>query len=110
MSTIGASAAQRGLLYALAGQCGEAHPHIKDRAARQFGLESITELTSAQAAHLIRTYQDILTPPEPIKPTRANFLGLPKRCAKPAAPYKPAKTVPPRSAPTTDNELDQIPW
>ena len=102
---IGASAQQRGLLYALAKQCGETHPHIKDRAAA-IGLMSIADMTSDQAAYLIRTYQDLITPPVPATPTRSNFAGLPKRVQKPgvqpskpampasAAPIKPARKEP----------------
>jgi hypothetical protein len=45
MTEIGASAERRGLLYALAAKCGETHPHVEDRAATEFALASITELT-----------------------------------------------------------------
>lgn len=118
---IGASAAQRKLLYALAAKCGEKHEHIKDRAAA-IGLMSIADLTSEQAGFLIREYQDLITPPPPPQPTRANFGNLPKRVVKPAAqPSKPATPVSAAPIKPTQprkieppvrrrNEMDDIPW
>lgn len=111
---IGASAAQRGLLYALAAKCGEGHPHIKDRAAA-IGLLSIADMTQKQAHFLIREYQSLLTPPAAIQPTRANFFALPKRVLKPAAPptrpatpvsAAPIKPAPARKEPVGANKFD----
>ena len=96
--TMGASRAQIGLIYALARQIGEGHPHIKDRAARQFDIGSMTELTDDQARRLIQQYQALINPPAPVAAAgRFNFGGLPKRVAKPAA-WAPAKPVTPSAA------------
>jgi hypothetical protein len=91
------STQQMRLLHAIARQAGETHEHIRDRAAAQFDLTSLTELSSDQARVLIDTYKGIVNPPEPPQPTRFNFGTLPKRVEKkPAAetPKPVAQAVP----------------
>ena len=95
---IGASPGQMRMLHAVAKQAGESHEHIRDRAATEFGIESLTELTMEQARQLISTYNDINHPPEPVVATvsgRGAFAGLPKRVAPKAAraPVQPVVRV-----------------
>jgi hypothetical protein len=95
--TIGASTAQMRLLHVLARDAGEDHAHIRDRAATEFCIESLTELTDQQARHLIQLYQAILKPPVPVTAVaRSSFFSLPKLVAKPAAaaPSKPVTPAP----------------
>jgi hypothetical protein len=94
---IGASPAQMRLLHALARDAGEDHAHIRDRAATEFGIESLTELTDQQARQLIQAYQAILTPPVPVTPVARTSFRLPQRIAKPAA-AAPSKPVTPSLA------------
>jgi hypothetical protein len=46
-------ATQMRLLHAVARQAGEAHDHIRDRAATLFAIDSLTELSNDQARLLI---------------------------------------------------------
>ena len=91
-----ASTRQMRLLHVVAKTAGENHDHIRGRAARLWGLESLEDLTMDQARQLIEVYNDIINPPEPpasMVSGRGAFAGLPKfHNKKPApAPSKPAK-------------------
>jgi hypothetical protein len=135
MTIIGASPGQMRLLHVKAKQAGESHEHIRDRAATEFGIESLTELTMEQARQLISIYDDLINPPEPVVATvsgRGMFAGLPKRVAPKAAPapvqpvvrVSVAPIIPPAPPPKPrtvhnfdphlkirrDDGLDQIPW
>jgi hypothetical protein len=100
---IGASPGQQRLLHAIAREAGEAHDHIRDRAATLFSIDSLTELSSDQARQLIDVYSDIVNPPPPPQPTRFDFGRLPKRVAqKPAAAAsEPAKAHVPAATRST---------
>jgi hypothetical protein len=94
--SIPASPEQMRLVHAIARDAAkERHEDIRDRAARMFGVDSLTELDMDQMRALIDVYAQMLKP-EPAAPVvmgRGAFGGLPKRVnPKPAVESpKPAK-------------------
>jgi hypothetical protein len=94
--TIDASPEQMRMVHAIARDAAkERHEDVRDRAARMFGVDSLTQLDMNQMRQLIDVYAQMLKP-EPAPPVvmgRGAFGGLPKRVnPTPApAPSRPVK-------------------